>query len=65
MELWLDLLFGNWIGLLSVLTILIVIGIGVFLAFFFIVRSGEDPPTAAAATHQPDETPVDRDQPLP
>ncbi len=31
MDIWLDLLFGSWIGILSLLTIGIVIGMAIFL----------------------------------
>lgn len=40
MELWGELLFGNPYGLSSVLVILSVLAIGVWLAWFFISRSG-------------------------
>ena len=31
MDLWIDLLFGNWIGLLSLFTIAFIIGMAIFL----------------------------------
>lgn len=41
MELWLDLLFGNWIGLLSMFTIGFILVMWVYLWTMFIVRSGK------------------------
>jgi hypothetical protein len=40
MELWLDLLFGNPIGILSVLTIVVSIGVVGFIAYTLVSRSG-------------------------
>ncbi len=31
MELWMDLLFGSWIGILSLSTIMFIIGMAIFL----------------------------------
>lgn len=39
MDLWMDLLFGNPFGLASLVVILFVIGIGGWLAWFFVSRS--------------------------
>jgi hypothetical protein len=42
MRLWSEL-FGSWIGILSLLTIFIVIGMAVFLVRLFVAKSGEGP----------------------
>jgi hypothetical protein len=39
MELWLDLLFGNWIGLLSMLVIFFMLGMVAFFVTFFVAKS--------------------------
>ena len=39
MELWLDLLFGNWIGLLSMLVIFFMLGMAAFFIAFFVSKS--------------------------
>lgn len=39
MELWLDLLFGNWIGLLSMLVIFFMLGMVAFFITFFVNKS--------------------------
>jgi hypothetical protein len=39
MELWMNLLFGNWIGLLSMFVIAFTVGMAVFFAWLFIVKS--------------------------
>lgn len=41
MELWLDLLFGNFMGLLTVAVIAFMLGMGVFFAYVFISKSKE------------------------
>lgn len=41
MELWLDLLFGNPVGLMSVLTVLVSLIIIIYLLVMFIRKSGE------------------------
>lgn len=41
MELWMDLLFGNWIGLLSMFTIGFASVIVVFLWIWFIRKSSQ------------------------
>lgn len=43
MAFWMDLLFGSWIGLLSMLTIFFIIGMGVFFVWFFLSRSAQPP----------------------
>ena len=40
---WLNLLFGNPIGLLSIISVLLTLFIGVFIIVMFVVRSGEKP----------------------
>jgi len=40
---WLNLLFGNPIGLLSIISVLVTLFIGVFIIVMFVVRSGEKP----------------------
>ena len=42
LDLWINLLFGNPVGLLSVVVICAMLGIGVFDIFFFIKKSGGD-----------------------
>ena len=39
MELWLNLLFGNWIGLLSMLVIFFMLGMVAFFIAFFVTKS--------------------------
>ena len=39
MELWMDLLFGNPIGLLSLFTIAFIIGMAVFFVHMFLSKS--------------------------
>jgi uncharacterized membrane protein len=39
MELWMDLLFGNWVGLLSVITVVSTLAIVVFILTMFYVKS--------------------------
>ncbi len=39
MSLWMDLLFGNWIGLLSVFVIVFMLGMGIFFIWFFTKKS--------------------------
>lgn len=39
MELWTDLLLGSDYGLASLIVILVVIGIGAYLGWFFVKRS--------------------------
>lgn len=39
MELWMDLLFGNWIGLLSLISIAVTLGVGLFFLFWFLSKS--------------------------
>ncbi|MEA3292277.1 MAG: DUF3149 domain-containing protein [Pseudomonadota bacterium] len=39
MSLWADLLFGNWIGLLSMFTIFFILGMGVFFVWYFLSKS--------------------------
>ncbi len=41
MELWMDLLFGNWIGLLSVITVGVTLGIIIFIVAMFYIKSHE------------------------
>lgn len=43
MELWLDLLFGNPVGLLSMITVLVTIIIIGYISWMFIKKSGEKP----------------------
>ena len=40
---WLNLLFGNPIGLLSIISVALTLFIGVFIIVMFVVRSGEKP----------------------
>ena len=50
---WLNLLFGNPIGLLSIITIALTLLIGIFIIVMFVVRSGEKPEqTNHHADHQ-------------
>lgn len=44
MALWMDLLFGNFMGLLTVAVIAFMIGMGVFFSYIFIAKS--KPPKA-------------------
>jgi hypothetical protein len=39
MELWMDLLFGNWIGLLSMFVFVFMIGMGIFFTIMFLGKS--------------------------
>ena len=39
MELWMDLLFGNWVGLLSVITVATTFGIIAFLLLMMVRKS--------------------------
>lgn len=39
MELWLDLLFGNWIGLLSVITVAVTFGIIAYILGMFYFKT--------------------------
>ena len=39
MELWMDLLFGNWVGLLSVISVSVTFGIIAYLMFMFYSKS--------------------------
>ena len=41
MELWMNLLFGNWMGLLTVFVIAFMLGMGVFFIWFFMRESRE------------------------
>lgn len=43
MAFWLDLMFGNWIGLLSMIAIFSTLGIGSYIMWIFYVKSGEKP----------------------
>lgn len=43
MELWLDLLFGNFMGLLTMGVIGFMLLMGVFFAYVFIAKSKEEP----------------------
>ncbi len=42
MELWMDLLFGNWVGVLSLLTVFTTISIIGFILFMFYRKSHDD-----------------------
>ncbi len=42
MSLWMDLLFGNWIGRLSVFTILFMLAMGVYFIVLFVSKSRQD-----------------------
>lgn len=39
MELWMDLLFGNWIGLMSVITVGLSFAVIVFIVVMFYIKS--------------------------
>ncbi len=39
MELWMELLFGNWVGLLSVITVGVTFGIIAYLLFMIYFKS--------------------------
>ena len=41
MSLWMDLLFGNWIGLLSMFTLLFILGMGIYFIVLFVSKSKE------------------------
>ena len=41
MDLWMDLLFGNWFGFSALLVGLIMLGMGVFFAILFIKNSSD------------------------
>ncbi len=41
MDLWMDLLFGNWFGFSAVLVILFMLGMGVFFTILFIKNSND------------------------
>ncbi|MCL1079347.1 DUF3149 domain-containing protein [Parashewanella spongiae] len=43
MAFWLDLMFGNWIGLLSMIVIFSTLGIVSYILWMFYVKSGETP----------------------
>lgn len=43
MELWLNLLFGNPVGLLSMIVVFSTLGIIVYLLWMFYKKSGEKP----------------------
>ncbi|HID82023.1 MAG TPA: DUF3149 domain-containing protein [Chromatiales bacterium] len=39
MNLWMDLLFGNWIGILSLFTIAFMVGMAIFFVRMFLSKS--------------------------
>lgn len=41
MELWLELLFGNWVGLLSMIVIFFMLGMAGYFVWFFLSKSKE------------------------
>ncbi len=42
MDLWMKLLFGNWIGLLSMIVIFFTIGMAVFYTYYFMKESSKE-----------------------
>ncbi|MGB0894811.1 MAG: DUF3149 domain-containing protein [Parashewanella sp.] len=43
MAFWLDLMFGNWIGLLSMIVIFSTLGIVSYILWMFYKKSGDEP----------------------
>ncbi len=43
MAFWMDLLFGNWTGILSMFTIFFATGLGLFFAWMFVKKSKPQP----------------------
>ncbi|MCB1876885.1 MAG: DUF3149 domain-containing protein [Chromatiales bacterium] len=41
MDLWMDLLFGNDIGLMSMIVLAVLLGIGFFFIWLFVAKSRE------------------------
>lgn len=51
MELWMNLLFGNPVGLLSMIVLLATLGIFIFIIRMYIVKSAEKPQDKIGADH--------------
>ena len=45
---WLNLLFGNPVGLASIISVLLTLFIGVFIIVMFVLRSGQKPDDSQA-----------------
>ncbi|MBM7071305.1 DUF3149 domain-containing protein [Shewanella sp. OPT22] len=43
MAFWLDLMFGNWIGLLSMIVIFSTMGIVSYILWMFVQKSAQEP----------------------